>query len=52
MPPLARGQGFIGAAMVPMSELEYTGIVETLEALQPRFVVRGAQEISHAIAAE
>ncbi len=36
-----RRQGFVGAAMLPMSELEYTGIMETLEALQPRFTVRG-----------
>ncbi len=36
-----RRQGFVGAAMLPMSELEYTGIMEKLEALQPRFTVRG-----------
>ncbi len=35
-----RRQGFVGAAMLPMSELEYTGIMEKLEALQPRFTVR------------
>jgi fructose 1,6-bisphosphate aldolase/phosphatase len=35
-----RRQGFFGAAMLPMSELEYTGIVEKLEALAPRFRVR------------
>jgi len=35
-----RKQGFFGAAMLPMSELEYTGVVETLEALEKRFVVR------------
>ncbi|HFC53563.1 MAG TPA: fructose 1,6-bisphosphatase [Gammaproteobacteria bacterium] len=36
-----RRQGFTGAAMLPMAELEYTGIMEKLEALQSRFVVRG-----------
>ena len=35
-----RRQGFFGAAMLPMAELEYTGIVETLAALQSRFSVR------------
>jgi fructose 1,6-bisphosphate aldolase/phosphatase len=34
-----RRQGFVGAAMLPMSELEYTGIVETLDALDSRFKV-------------
>ncbi|HSN93149.1 MAG TPA: fructose-1,6-bisphosphate aldolase/phosphatase [Anaeromyxobacteraceae bacterium] len=35
-----RRQGFFGAAMLPMEELEYTGIVDTLEQLQKRFTVR------------
>jgi fructose 1,6-bisphosphate aldolase/phosphatase len=35
-----RSQGFFGAAMLPMAELEYTGIVEMLDALDKRFVVR------------
>jgi fructose 1,6-bisphosphate aldolase/phosphatase len=35
-----RRQGFFGAAMLPMSELEYTGIVEELKSLDKRFVVR------------
>ena len=35
-----RRQGFFGAAMLPMSELEYTGIVKKLEILDERFVVR------------
>jgi fructose 1,6-bisphosphate aldolase/phosphatase len=35
-----RRQGFFGAAMLPMSELEYTGIVEKLEELDKRFKVR------------
>jgi len=38
-----RGQGFFGAAMLPMGELEYTGIVETLAALEGRFSVRTVQ---------
>jgi fructose 1,6-bisphosphate aldolase/phosphatase len=35
-----RKQGFFGPAMLPMGELEYTGIMEKLEALDKRFVVR------------
>ena len=35
-----RRQGFFGAAMLPMSELEYTGIVEKLKKLDERFAVR------------
>jgi fructose 1,6-bisphosphate aldolase/phosphatase len=35
-----RRQGFFGAAMLPMSELEYTGIVEKLKTLEERFTVR------------
>jgi fructose 1,6-bisphosphate aldolase/phosphatase len=35
-----RRQGFFGAAMLPMSELEYTGITEKLAALDGRFRVR------------
>jgi fructose 1,6-bisphosphate aldolase/phosphatase len=35
-----RRQGFFGPAMLPMGELEYTGIVEKLGALEKRFVVR------------
>ncbi len=35
-----RKQGFFGAAMLPMGELEYTGIVETLAALEGRFRIR------------
>jgi len=34
-----RRQGFFGAAMLPMSELEYTGIMEKLAALDTRFQV-------------
>lgn len=36
-----RQQGFFGAAMLPMSELEYTGIVEKLTDLEWRFQLRG-----------
>lgn len=36
-----RRQGFFGAAMLPMTELEYTGIVEKLQVLDERFRVRG-----------
>ena len=36
-----RRQGFFGAAMVPMAELEYTGIVEKLKVLDQRFTMRG-----------
>jgi fructose 1,6-bisphosphate aldolase/phosphatase len=35
-----RRQGFFGTAMLPMSELEYTGITEKLESLDERFVIR------------
>jgi fructose 1,6-bisphosphate aldolase/phosphatase len=35
-----RRQGFFGAAMLPMAELEYTGITEKLASLQERFRVR------------
>jgi len=35
-----RRQGFFGAAMLPMSELEYTGIMEKLSGLESRFSVR------------
>jgi fructose 1,6-bisphosphate aldolase/phosphatase len=38
-----RRQGFSGPAMLPMSELEYTGVTEKLEALDKRFQVRAAR---------
>ncbi len=38
-----RRQGFFGAAMLPMGELEYTGIMEKLEVLEKRFAVRDAR---------
>ena len=36
-----RRQGFFGPAMLPMAELEYTGIVEKLNALDGEFAMRG-----------
>jgi fructose 1,6-bisphosphate aldolase/phosphatase len=36
-----RRQGFFGASMVPMTELEYTGIVEKLKVLDQQFSMRG-----------
>jgi fructose 1,6-bisphosphate aldolase/phosphatase len=36
-----RRQGFFGAAMLPMSELEYTGITDRLNLLERRFIRRG-----------
>lgn len=35
-----RRQGFYGAAMLPYTELEYGGIVETLEKLEKRFIIK------------
>jgi fructose 1,6-bisphosphate aldolase/phosphatase len=35
-----RKQGFYGAAMLPMEELEYTGIMESLKELEKRFKIR------------
>lgn len=35
-----RRQGFVGAAMLPMSELEYTGIRDKLAELDQRFALR------------
>jgi fructose 1,6-bisphosphate aldolase/phosphatase len=35
-----RRQGFFGAAMLPMTELEYTGIKQKLEGLEERFKLR------------
>ena len=39
-----RRQGFFGAAMLPMGELEYTGITEKLKALDGRFRMRKEAE--------
>jgi fructose 1,6-bisphosphate aldolase/phosphatase len=38
-----RRQGFFGAAMLPMGELEYTGIMEKMAALDTQFHVRSAK---------
>lgn len=35
-----RRQGFSGAAMLPMSELEYTGVMETLKELEKKFIIK------------
>jgi len=35
-----RRQGFSGAAMLPMSELEYTGVMEVLKKLEKRFKIK------------
>ncbi len=35
-----RRQGFSGAAMLPMAELEYTGVMDRLETLEKLFAVR------------
>lgn len=35
-----RKQGFFGAAMLPMGELEYTGIMDKLNALEPSIRMR------------
>lgn len=35
-----RRQGFYGQAMLPFTELEYTGIIETLKELEKRFKLR------------
>jgi fructose 1,6-bisphosphate aldolase/phosphatase len=35
-----RRQGFVGPAMLPMSELEYTGVMESLKELEKRFKIR------------
>jgi len=41
-----RRQGFFGAAMLPMSELEYTGITERLKGLDGKFQLRGKQRVA------
>lgn len=41
-----RRQGFIGTAMLPMTELEYTGIVLKLKALDERFTVRAEAPVA------
>ena len=39
-----RKQGFFGAAMLPMDELEYTGITTVLKRLQAKFKVRTGEK--------
>ncbi len=46
-----RRQGFFGAAMLPMDELEYTGITSLLDGLDGRFEVRDEPETRQARAA-
>lgn len=45
-----RRQGFSGAAMLPYGELEYGGIVQILEKLEPRFTLRHAARSAEALA--
>jgi fructose 1,6-bisphosphate aldolase/phosphatase len=40
-------QGFAGTAMLPMSELEYTGIAKKLKVLDRRFSVRHGRASAH-----
>ncbi len=40
-----RRQGFVGAAMLPMSELEYTGIAQKLAALDQKFNIRVTENV-------
>ncbi len=40
-----RRQGFIGTAMLPMSELEYTGIAQKLSSLNEKFHVRVTEKV-------
>lgn len=35
-----RRQGFVGAAMLPYSELEYGGIVDKLKKIDTKFTIR------------
>ncbi|MCE5232413.1 MAG: fructose-1,6-bisphosphate aldolase/phosphatase [Mizugakiibacter sp.] len=45
-----RRQGFFGAAMLPMAELEYTGVTAMLAELEPRFVLRAEKPSAPAVA--
>ncbi|MCS6947182.1 MAG: fructose-1,6-bisphosphatase [Steroidobacteraceae bacterium] len=45
-----RRQGFFGAAMLPMAELEYTHIRDKLAALDTKFRVRSMPPVAHAAA--
>jgi len=39
-----RKQGFFGAAMLPMNELEYTGIIEKIASIDKKFALRTVQK--------
>ncbi|MBI4463033.1 MAG: fructose 1,6-bisphosphatase, partial [Acidobacteria bacterium] len=41
-----RKQGFSGPAMLPMNELEYTGVMEKLKDLDKRFRVRAEAKVA------
>ena len=41
-----RRQGFVGATMASHAELAYTGIVETLAALEKEFILRREQTVA------
>ena len=43
-----RRQGFSGPAMLPMNELEYTGVMEKLKDLDKRFTVRSEAKVAAA----
>jgi len=45
-----RRQGFFGAAMLPMTELEYTGIVTRIKELDSRFEVRTSKQVAEKVA--
>ena len=45
-----RRHGFVGAAMVPMNELEHTGIVDKLKQLDRRFIIRSGAAASQGAA--
>ncbi|OFV84657.1 MAG: fructose 1,6-bisphosphatase [Acidobacteria bacterium RIFCSPHIGHO2_02_FULL_67_57] len=40
-----RRQGFVGPTMLPMNELEYTGVVEKLKELDTRFRIRKGEKV-------
>jgi len=39
-----RRQGFFGAAMLPMRELEYTDIINVLKNLEKRFIIKSTKD--------
>ncbi|MEW6141371.1 MAG: fructose-1,6-bisphosphate aldolase/phosphatase [Thermodesulfobacteriota bacterium] len=46
-----RRQGFFGAAMLPYSELEYGGIVDKMDKLDSKFVVRHDSDLKQKVSA-